>query len=155
MRGTTVVATAAAVAALACRPSRGGTASSPDISIRHAVIPAPPSPSEASGFLVLDNRGAAADTLLGVTSPEAGGIMLHGMVAGRMEMVPLLVLPPGASNRLVPGSYHLMLHELTRPLAAGDTVTLRFRFARAAPIEVRAPVLRYSEAVEESSSPRP
>jgi len=119
----------------------------------HAAVPAPPAPTEASAFLTLDNRGSAPDTLLGVESPQAGGVMLHEMVGGRMEMVTAIPLPAGRQVRLVPGSYHLMMHELTGPLAAGDTVTLTLRFARADPVVVRAPVLRYTEAVEAATAP--
>ena len=50
-----------ATVALACRPDRGGSATAADISITHAVVPAPPSPSEASAFLSIDNLGLAAD----------------------------------------------------------------------------------------------
>lgn len=111
-------------------------------------MPAPPPGAGASAFLTLENLGSTPDTLLGVRSPEAGGVMLHTMVNGRMEMMASLPLPPGARIRLEPGSYHLMLGDLTRPLEAGDTVLLHFRFARADSIVVRAPVLRYSEAIE-------
>ncbi len=140
-----------AVLALACRPDRGGRAVAGDISITHGVVPAPPSPSEASVFLSIDNLGLAADTLLEVRSPEADSVLLHEMVEGRMQVAAALEIPPGGPVRLAPGSYHLMLHGLTRRLAAGDTVTLELHFARAGSATLRAPVLRYTEAVEEVS----
>jgi periplasmic copper chaperone A len=138
---------------LACRPDRGGGADVGDISIRHAVVPAPPSPSEASVFLSIDNLGLGADTLTSARSPEADSVLLHEMVGGRMQVAAVLAIAPGGPVRLAPGSYHLMLHGLTRRLVAGDTVTLELRFARAGPATVRAPVLRYTEAVEAVSSP--
>jgi copper(I)-binding protein len=140
------------LAALACGvgADRGGP---PEVLASHAAVPAPPAPTEASAFLTLHNRGGAPDTLLGVESPQAGGVMLHEMVGGRMEMVTAIPLPAGRRVRLVPGSYHLMLHELTGPLAVGDTVTLELRFARASPVVIRAPVLRYTEAVEAATAP--
>ena len=138
-----------AAVALACRPDRGGGATAADISITHAVVPAPPSPSEASVFLAIDNLGLAADTLTAARSPEADSVLLHEMVGGRMQVAAALAIPPGGPVRLAPGSYHLMLHGLTRRLAAGDTVTLELHFARAGSATVRAPVLRYTEAVEE------
>jgi copper(I)-binding protein len=42
-----------------------------------------------------------------------------------------------------------MLRGLRRPLTVDDTVTLDLRFAVAGPVRVRAPVLRYTEAVRE------
>jgi hypothetical protein len=70
-----------------------------------------------------------------------------------MEVAAVLAIAPGGPVRLAPGSYHLMLHGLTRRLVVGDTVTVELRFARAGLVTVRAPVLRYTEAVEEVSSP--
>lgn len=136
-----------------CRASRGGNITANGISISHAVVPASPSPTDASAFMIIDNRGTAADSLAGVSSPEAEMVMLHQMVGNRMEMVDGIALPAGARVPLTPGGYHLMLHGLARPAAAGDTVTLRLEFARAGTLVVRAPVLRYSDAVE-AVSPR-
>ena len=137
----------------ACRPDRGGVATAGGISITHAVVPAPPSPSEASVFLAIDNLGLAADTLTAARSPDADSVLLHEVVGNRMRVAATLAISPGGPVRLAPGSYHLMLHGLTRKLAAGDTVTLALHFARAGSATVRAPVLRYTEAVEEVSSP--
>ena len=52
----------------------------------HAVVPAPPSPSEASVFLSIDNLGLAADTLTAARSPEADSVLLHEMVGSRMQV---------------------------------------------------------------------
>lgn len=140
-----------ATLALACRPDRGGSAESGTMSITHAVVPAPASPSEATAFLTIDNTGLEADTLVDASSPEAERVVLHQMTGGRMQAVSVLVIPPGGPVRLAPGSFHAMLTGLTRPLVAGDAVTLQLHFARAGQIAVRAPVLRFTEAVEEGS----
>jgi len=131
-----------------CRPDRGGRTTKGAIAISHAVAPAPVSPSEATAFLVIDNRGAAPDTLVTAASPDAEMVMLHTVAAGRMETVAMLEVPAGGRVTLAPGGYHLMLHGLKHAVAAGDTLTLQLRFAAAGEVIVRAPVLRYSEAVE-------
>jgi len=144
-----VLAAAAAALALAgCRPPRGGTATSPTIAITHAVVPASPSPTDASAFLVIQNRGDAPDSLTGVGSPDADMVMLHETVGQRMEMLGGVAVPAGGRVVLAPGGYHLMLHGLTHRAAEGDTLTLELEFARAGTLRVRAPVLRYTEAVE-------
>ena len=143
----------ALLGATACRPDRGGRADAGDISITHAVVPAPPSPTEASAFLTIDNLGLVADTLTSASSPAADSVLLHEMVRGRMEVAVALDIPPGGPVRLAPGTFHLMLHGLTRPLVAGDTVAIDLRFAHAGQVTVRAPVLRFTEAVEEASNP--
>lgn len=137
----------------ACHPSRGGSAASGAIRISHAVVPASPSPTDASAFMLIENQGAAPDSLTGVSSPDAETVMLHEMVDNRMEMVEGLAIPAGASVLLAPGGYHLMLHGLARPAAAGDTITLQVHFAQAGELVVRAPVLRYTDAVDEVSPP--
>jgi copper(I)-binding protein len=142
-------ALAAVVGALGCRAAPGGgTAGHGPLVISRAAVSISPDGAPAPAFLRLDNRGTAADTLLGVGSPDADSVILHTMVAGQMEHVPLLVIPAGARVRLRPGSYHLML-EGVRPLSLGDTVTLVLRFAMAGEVSVRTPALRYSDAVRE------
>lgn len=101
--------------------------------------------------MVIENRGTEPDSLAGVGSPDAEMVMLHQVVENRMEMIEGLAVPADASVRLAPGGYHLMLHGLARPAAAGDTITLQLHFARAGDLMVRAPVLRYTDAVEEVS----
>jgi copper(I)-binding protein len=85
--------------------------------------------------------------------PDRGGSAESGVMSITHAVVPALGIPPGGPVRLAPGSFHAMRAGLTRPLVAGDTVTLELHFARAGPIAVRAPVLRYTEAVEEASPP--
>ena len=136
-----------------CQPSRGGSAASGTLYVSHAVVPASPSPTDASAFMLIENQGATPDSLTGVSSPDAETVMLHEMVDNRMEMVEGLAIPAGASVLLAPGGYHLMLHGLARPAAAGDTITLQVHFAQAGELVVRAPVLRYTDAVDEVSPP--
>jgi copper(I)-binding protein len=142
------VASLAAVAALGCgRAPRGGSAALGPIAISGAVVSAPLGPKEAPAFLVLENRGAGADSLIAAASPDADSVSLHTVSGGRMEPVSAIVLPARDQVHLAPGAYHLMLEGLHRPLATGDTVSLELRFAAAGRLTVRAPVLRYSEAV--------
>ena len=142
-----------AMACLAgCHASQGGTAQAAGITITHAVIPASPSPTDASAFMVIENSGAESDSLMDASSPDADAVMLHTMVKDRMEMVAGVAIPAGGRVALAPGGYHLMLHGLAHPAAPGDTLTLRLEFTGAGMLTVRAPVLRYTEAVEEVSS---
>jgi len=134
---------------IGCRPANGGSAERGDIAISHAAVSVSPAGAPAPAFLRMTNSGSAADTLVHVESPDADSVMLHAMVAGRMQPLPSLAVPAGAQIRLRPGSYHLMMEGVHRTLAVGDTVTLVFRFAAAGAVAVRTPVLRYSEAVDE------
>jgi len=138
-----------AVGSAGCRPARGGSARSEALAISHAVVVVPTSPGEATSFLVLENRGSAPVTLVGAASPDAETVQLHSMAGGRMDPVARLDIAPGGRVLFAPGRYHLMLEGLRRALVAGDTVSLELRFEGAGALIVRAPVLRYTEAVSE------
>ena len=133
----------------ACRPARGGSAQTPTLSITHAVVPAPASASEATVFMVLENRGASSSHFVGGSSPDAEAVAVHRDIGGQMQPVADLEVPPGAGQTFAPGHLHLMLSGLRRRLGPGDTVALLLRFVPGGDITVRAPVLRYTEAISE------
>ena len=143
----------AALAALAlaagCHGSRGGSATQGGLTVTHAVVPVPPSRSEASVFMVIENRSSERVTLVGATSPDAESVGLHLDIGGQMQTVPAIDIPAGARVRLVPGSYHLMLMNVGRALAVGDTVTLHLTFEPNASLTVRAPLLTYTDAISD------
>jgi len=133
----------------ACRSAPGSTAELETIVVSHAAVSAPPAGAPAPAFLRVANRGTVPDSLLRVSSPDADSVILHTMVAGQMQPVPALALPPGETVRLRPGSYHLMLEGPHRSLAVGDSVTLLLQFAAAGELAFRVPVLRYSDATRD------
>ncbi len=143
------LAAAALVLAGACRGARGGAAQQGDLAVSHAVVPVPASTAEASAFMVIENHGGTAATLSSATSPQAAGVQLQRDIGGQMETVPGIEIPAGGRVRLVPGSYHLMLMGLKRPLALGDTVTLELSFSPSGSVSVRAPLLTYTDAVSD------
>lgn len=134
---------------LACRSAPGSTAELETIVVRNAAVSAPPAGAPAPAFLRIANRGRVTDSLVRVSSPDADSVILHTMLGGQMQSVAALVLPAGDAVRLGPGSYHLMLEGLRRPLAVGDSVTLFLRFAVAGELALRVPVLRYSDAARD------
>jgi copper(I)-binding protein len=136
-----------------CRSPRGGTAAAANLVVSHAVVPLPPSPVEASAFLVLENRSATPNALTGSQSPVADSVVMHEMTGGRMTRVTRIEIPAHGRVALVPGSYHLMLAGIRRPLAIGDTVPIVLRFASGEAVTVRAPVLRYTDAVNDLPEP--
>lgn len=142
------VAAALALAA-GCHGSRGGSASEGGLTATHAVVPVPPSRTEASVFMVIENKSGARLTLTGGTSPDAETVRLDRDIGGQMEPVPGVAIPAGGRLRLVPGSYHLMLMNVARALAVGDTVTLHLTFEPNASLTVRAPLLTYTDAISD------
>jgi periplasmic copper chaperone A len=133
----------------ACRSEVGGRAQLGDLTVSHAVLSGPATGPQASAFLILENCGSGAVTLLAVRSPAAESVQLHNVAGGRMQPVPQVEVPARGRLRLTPGQYHLMLEGMVHPLAIGDTVPLELDFSSGAVLRVQAPVLRYGDAVND------
>jgi protein SCO1 len=113
-----------------------------------AYVPVPAGDGPAALYLTIGSRAGAADTLVGGSAAIAGAIELHGhahrdgiLLMERVAGAPLL---PGDSLVLAPGGYHLMLLDLTKQLAAGDTFTVELEFRRAGRVPARAVVIPYT-----------
>lgn len=108
----------------------------------------PPGAKVAGAFAVIENHAATPDRLVSATATVAGRVEIHEMAVtdGVMTMRPLadgLPVPADGSVELKPGSYHLMLMELTGPLKEGEAFagTLTFEKAGTVPVEfVVAPI---------------
>jgi copper(I)-binding protein len=101
----------------------------------------PKGASVAGGYLTIVNTGGTPDRLIGGSSPAAGKFEIHEMKMdnGVMKMRPLaqgLVIAPGATVELKPGSYHLMFMSLKQPFEQGKRVKGTLVFEKAGKIEV-------------------
>ena len=118
----------AACLALLSLLAPAGAAQPPALSVQDAWIRAAPGVDVAAAYLTLHNGGTQVVVLSGVSSPEAASAMLHEtrIVNGQSIMRPHepLRIAPGETVRLAPGGLHIMLHNLKRPLTAGDEVPL-------------------------------
>ncbi len=140
MRFMKPIAVAAALAATVL--TFAGAAEAGDITIHDAWSRAtPPSAKVGAGYMVIENKGAAADRLMGGSTPVAGRLEVHEMTmtGGIMKMRGLadgLEVPAGGEVALKPGSYHLMLLDLKQPLKEGDTVPVTLTFKNAGTMQV-------------------
>ena len=94
-----------------------------------------------SGYLTIENKGAAPDRLTGVSADVAGKVEVHEMAMnnGVMTMRPLdggLTIDPGKTVKLAPGGYHLMMFDLKAPLKQGDKVPVTLEFEKAGKVTV-------------------
>jgi copper(I)-binding protein len=76
----------------------------------------------AGGYLKITNTGTTPDRLVGGSAAFAGRFEIHemSMANGVMQMRHLpqgLVIKPGETVELKPGSFHLMFMQLKEPLA--------------------------------------
>ncbi|MFF8818315.1 copper chaperone PCu(A)C [Leucobacter sp. NPDC015123] len=108
-------------------------------------------PGEAmSGvFGVIENHGDQDLTITGLTSDVAGITELHEVVDGKMRKIEGdVTVPAGGSLLLEPGANHIMLMDITEPLAPGDDVTVTLTFSDGTTLDVVALVKDTSGANE-------
>ncbi len=91
-------------------------------------------------YLSITNQGTGPDALIGASSPASSGVQFHQTTIseGMARMRPLgeIEIPPGATVKIEPGGFHLMLVALKAPLAAGKSVPLTLQFLRAGSVTV-------------------
>lgn len=99
----------------------------------------------AAGYVTLDNQGAD-DRLVAAESTAAERVEIHDMnvVGGVMKMREAkdgLPIAHGASLALKPRGPHLMFIRPRAKLSEGGEVPVTLRFAHAAPLQLKLPVL--------------
>lgn len=95
----------------------------------------------AGGYLKIINTGTTPDRLTGGSAEVAQKFEIHQMsmdggVVKMRELKEGLEISPGATVELKPGSYHIMMMNLSRPLAKGDRVKGSLTFEKAGKIDV-------------------
>jgi copper(I)-binding protein len=95
----------------------------------------------AAGFMTITNTGKEPDTLIGGSVPFAGKFEVHEMQMDRglmrmRRLEPGLVIEPGQTVVLKPGSLHVMLLDVTQGPKRGKPVKGTLVFAKAGRVEV-------------------
>ena len=93
-------------------------------------------------FMTIANTGSGADRLTGGSTSVAGEVQVHtvDMTDGVMRMRQQedgLEVPAGGSVTLKPGSFHIMLMQLTQPLEQGEEIPITLTFEKAGAVEVK------------------
>jgi periplasmic copper chaperone A len=121
-------------------------ANQPSIAVEQPYARATPAGALTGAvYMTLDNKSHVADRLTGASSDVADKLQIHEMtmVNGVMQMRELsggLPVPADGSVALKPGSYHVMLIGLRKPLKAGETFPLTLSFEKAGNISVTVPI---------------
>ena len=110
----------------------------------------PPMAKTAAAYMTVVNTGGDADTLVSASTPVAGTADVHRSFEenGIMKMRPAgpLDLKPGASLKLAPGGYHLMMTDLKQPLTDGQTFPVTLVFKKAGSITATVHVQKSAPA---------
>jgi copper(I)-binding protein len=142
MSVTRIIAGAALLACFLAAPVRAQEIKAGDLVITQAWSRATPGGAKiAGGYLTIENKGAAADRLIGGSADIAGKVQVHEMTTsnGVMTMRPLdngLTIEPGKTVKLAPGGYHLMLFDLKSPLKQGDKLPVTLEFEKAGKVKL-------------------
>lgn len=115
----------------------------------------------AGGFMTITNTGKDADTLIGGTVAIAGAFEVHEMTMadGIMKMrrlQPGLVIKPGETIALKPGSYHVMMMNLKGEPKLGAPIKGTLVFAKAGTVAIEYKVEPFGTRVPgDGGMPRP
>jgi len=118
-----------------------------DLNVSDAWIRILPGGAPAGGYFLLRNDGRQPVVLVGARSAAFRHVMMHKTAEERgvSRMLPVegVEVPAGGKVAFAPGSYHLMLMQPTRKVAAGDRIQVTLEFAGgqklAAEFQVRGP----------------
>ena len=127
---------------LSSAPARAEEVKAGDLVISQAWSRATPKGAKTGGgYLTIENKGSAADRLIGGSADFAGSVQVHEMSMdnGVMKMHPVengLTIDPGKTVKLAPGGYHLMIMDLKAPLKQGDKVPVTLEFEKAGKVTV-------------------
>ena len=132
----------AAVLGVGARAQPAAAASA--LTVTDAWVRAIPGGAVAAAYMRLHNGGAQALRVTGVRAAVAAHAMIHetrlenGLSTMRAHEP--LEVAAGATVALEPGGLHVMLTDLSRPLAVGEQVLLELLLEGGGRIEVRARV---------------
>jgi periplasmic copper chaperone A len=138
--------TLALALALSAAPTLAQEFKGGDIVIEQPWARATPKGAEVgSGYLTIQNKGAAPDRLTG-GSADFATVEVHQMssangVSQMRELKDGLAIPAHGSVGFSPGGYHLMFTHLTHPLTKGESVKATLNFEHAGPIDVEFSVM--------------
>jgi periplasmic copper chaperone A len=116
-----------------------GAQTASSITVENAwARPTTASTQAAAIYLTVTDHGAP-DRLVAASTPAAGKAELHQTIqeGNVMKMRPVagLVISQDEPISLAPGGYHIMLTQLNRPLANGQSFPLSLRFEKAGTVE--------------------
>jgi copper(I)-binding protein len=105
----------------------------------------PAGASTGAVYLTITNKSQEMDRFLSASSDVADKLQIHEMkvVNGVMEMREVtggVAVAANGSVELKPGSYHLMLMGLKKPLKAGETIPLTLDFEKAGKVSITVPI---------------
>jgi hypothetical protein len=136
MRRAVLVVAACVACVVACANTDAGVA------VRGVFVVPGAGLAPGAVYATIDNRGAVADTLIGVEMEDGSAVMLHDT---NMRSVQRLAVPANGQLRLKPGGIHGMIEHSPVRAARGNSVRVTFFFAVGGQVPARATVIDYAQ----------
>lgn len=99
-----------------------------------------PGAKVGAGYMIIRNKSAAPDRLVGASSPAAARVETHVHIREgnimRMREVKGYDIPANGSFELKPGGAHLMFMDIKQPFKEGDRIPATLRFEKAGEVRV-------------------
>ncbi len=123
----------------------GGGSGGGSLAVTDAWVRAAAKGGTTAAYLTVANGRGSDDTLVGVSTDVGESASLHQTMTGDsgmtgMQMTDEVPVKAGATVKLEPGGYHVMIEGLKADLAAGSTVKLILTFEQTGPVTVSAEV---------------
>ena len=116
-----------------------------DIMLSHNYARAtPPSAATSAVFTEIMNHSATDRVIVSASTEAAGKVELHDVIKDgdvmKMRQVEQITVPANSMVELKPGSLHIMLFDLKKPLVEGENIDVKLTFANGEEQTVSAPI---------------
>lgn len=104
----------------------------------------PPNAATSAVFADMMNRGTTDRTIVSATTDAAGKVELHDVIKEgdvmKMRQIESITIPAKGKVELKPGSLHIMLFDLKKPLVEGEAIDVQVTFANGQQHTFSAPI---------------
>ncbi|MFA0413051.1 copper chaperone PCu(A)C [Vibrio renipiscarius] len=112
----------------------------------------PPNAVTSAIFMDLINNSEQDRTIISATTSAANKVELHDVVHNgdimQMRKIEQINIPAHSQVSLQPGSLHIMLFSLLKPLVDGDTITVELTFDNGEKQVFQAPVKKVMDGMK-------
>lgn len=120
-------------------------ANAADIMVQNPYARAtPPNAATSAVFVDIMNHSDNDRAIVSASTPAAGKVELHDVIMQgevmKMRQIEKIELPAQSHISLKPGSLHIMLFELAKPLVEGEEIAVEVTFANGETQTFQAPI---------------
>ncbi len=113
----------------------------------------PPTAATSAVFGEIFNKSNVDRFIVSATTPAAGKVELHDVIIDgdmmKMRQIPEFKIPANASLELKPGSFHIMLFNLTQPLKEGEKIDVQVTFKNGEELIFTAPIKKVMSGMKQ------